>query len=48
MPMSMVSVEETPKEIARRVTRAIIIRVQVQRRAGSDAMGSSVILVTYS
>ena len=43
MPMSMVSVEEAPKEIASRVTRAIMIRVQVQRRAGSDAIGSSVI-----
>ena len=46
MPMSMVSVEEAPTEIARRVTRAITIRVQVQRRAGSDAMGSSVMSVT--
>ena len=39
--MSMVSVSLAPKAIARRPTRAIMIRVQVQRRAGSLAIGSS-------
>ncbi len=39
----MVSVEEAPTEIARRVTRAITILVQVHRRAGSLAIGSSLI-----
>ncbi len=40
----MVSVEEAPKDIAKRVTRAITILVQVHRRAGSDAIGSSSIM----
>ena len=38
----MVSVEEAPTEIASRATRAITILVQVHRRAGSPAIGSSV------
>jgi hypothetical protein len=51
MPMSTVSVEEIPKDIARRVTRAITILVQVHKRAGSLVIGSSVkgiIPVIYS
>ena len=44
--MSMVSVEEAPTEIASRAIRIPTYRVQVARRTGSLAIGSSVKTIT--